>query len=195
VDRILSLPRNCLQIHNSYIVTETEEGLEIIDQHALHEKLLFETLVRRVEQGDLESQKLLVPPTLELNESQVAVLEEHRILIKQLGITIEAFGPRTYAVHSFPTLLAKVDVVQFILDLIESLEQSGTGKVHDVLSELLDMAACKAAIKAGQALSQAEMVQLLDDADRADSAFRCPHGRPTTLRFSMEELAKQFLRT
>ncbi|MCH7921356.1 MAG: DNA mismatch repair endonuclease MutL [Planctomycetes bacterium] len=195
VDRMTPLPGNCLQIHNSYIVTETEEGLEIIDQHALHEKLLFETLVQRVEQGDLESQKLLVPPTLELNESQVAVLEEHRSLIRQLGITIEAFGPRTYAVHSFPTLLAKVDVVQFILDLIESLEQSGTGKVHDVLSELLDMAACKAAIKAGQALSQGEMVQLLDDADRADSAFRCPHGRPTTLRFSMEELAKQFLRT
>lgn len=195
VDRITSLPRNCLQIHNSYIVTETKEGFEIIDQHALHEKLLFETLVQRVEQGDLEAQKLLVPPTLELNESQVAVLKEHRPLINQLGIDIEAFGPRTYAVHSFPTLLAKVDVVQFVLDLIESLEQSGSGKVHDVLSDLLDMSACKAAIKAGQALSQAEMVQLLDDADRADSAFRCPHGRPTTLRFSMEELAKQFLRT
>jgi len=192
----LPLYKKFIQIHDSFIATETDEGLIIIDQHALQERIIYEDLCRRIRANKLESQKLLIPESFELTESQAAILENNTEIITKLGIEITPFGPRSFAVQSFPTLLAKVAVVDFVMDLIDLLDRKEPAvETESPLDEILKMAACKAAIKAGQKLSDGEIEQLLADREKVESAGRCPHGRPTTIKFSITELEKQFKRT
>jgi DNA mismatch repair protein MutL len=188
--------RRFLQIHDSFIVAQTEEGFIIVDQHALHERVMYEDLLRRVQNGNLESQRLLIPQSFELTEAQAALLEENAELIEKLGVELVPFGPRTMAIQAFPSLLAKADPLDFIQDLIDLLEKQDTDpEPQRILDDILNMAACKAAIKAGQKLTDSEMEQLLTNRDTVESASRCPHGRPTTLKFSLTDLEKQFKRT
>jgi len=185
-----------LQIHDSYIVEQTQDGFVIIDQHALHERMLYETLRQRVQRDHLESQRLLLPESFQITDTQTAAVEGNAELIARLGIELVPFGPRTYAIHAFPTLLGGISPIEFIQDLIDLLvEKSGVLPGEDLLNEVLSMTACKAAIKAGQRLNDAEIRQLLADRQRYESTSRCPHGRPTTIKFSISELEKQFKRT
>jgi DNA mismatch repair protein MutL len=188
--------RKFMQIHDSYIVAQTEEGFILIDQHALHERIIYEDLCRRIKKNNLQSQRLLMPESFELTEAQADVLEKNAGLIEKLGIEIVPFAPRTMAIQAFPTLLAKADPLDFIQDLIDLLESNKAGLDADrLLDEVLNMAACKAAIKAGQKLTANEIEQLLADKETIDYASRCPHGRPTTIEFSISDLEKQFKRT
>ncbi len=185
-----------LQIHDSYIVAQTDEGFVIIDQHALHEAMLVETLRKRARSGPLESQRLLLPETFEVTEAQADAIENHTDLIVRLGVELAPFGPRTYAIQAFPTLLAKVSPLDFIQDLLDLLiSRKAAPSPEEMLDDVLNMTACKAAIKAGQKLTDSEIAQLLADRERYESISRCPHGRPTTLTFSIGELEKQFKRT
>jgi len=188
--------RNFIQIHDSFIVAQTEDGFVIIDQHALHERILYEHLCKRIAAGRLESQKLLIPESFELAAGQADVIEEHAELFEKLGIELAPFGPRTMAIQAFPTLLANAAPTDFVQDLIGLLDHKETAlNAEKLLDEVLNMAACKGAIKAGQKLSNSEIEQLLADRAYTESASRCPHGRPTTIRFSMTDLEKQFKRT
>jgi DNA mismatch repair protein MutL len=185
-----------LQIHDSYIIEQTEDGFVIIDQHALHERMLYETLRQRVGRDHLESQRLLLPESLQVTDRQVDALDSNAELIAKLGIELAPFGPRVYAIQAFPTLLGAASPVEFVQDLIDLLvEKTGVLQGEDLLNEVLSMAACKAAIKAGQRLNDVEILQLLADRERFETTSRCPHGRPTTIRFSIGELEKQFQRT
>jgi len=185
-----------LQIHDSYIIEQTDEGFVIIDQHALHERMLYELMRRRLERENLESQKLLLPESFEVTEAQVEAIESHADMLTQLGIEITPFGPRMYAIQAFPTILSGVSPQGFVHDLLDLLVERGGGvNKRDLFEDILNMAACKAAIKAGQKLSDSEIRQLLADRERFESTSRCPHGRPTTIRFSIRELEKQFKRT
>ena len=185
-----------LQLHNSYIVTQTEEGFVIIDQHALHERIIYEDLCRKVNQGKLQSQRLLIPETFSVGDAELSAIKENEDLIEKLGIELESFGPDTMAIQSFPTLLGKVSPADFVQEMIDKLADKSLGlDAERLLHEVLDMAACKAAIKAGQPLTAQEMQQLFADKDAVKRASRCPHGRPTTIKFTLDELEKQFKRT
>ena len=149
-----------LQIHKTYLVSQTPDGLLIVDQHALHERILYEKLSRRVAEGKVASQQLLV------------------------------------AVQAFPAMLGKADPAGVVQDIIDRLadvpaEMSGEQLLEPVLASM----SCKAAVKAGDELSQEEMVQLLTDGKLVDMGSSCPHGRPTNLKLSLAELEKQFKRT
>ena len=188
--------RRFLQIHDSFIVAETDDGFIIVDQHALHERVMYEDLCNRVRNDKIESQRLLIPQSFELSDSQAALLEENAEMIERLGIELVPFGPKTMAVQAFPSLLAKADPLDFVQDLIDLLERQETGaETQSLLDDVLNMAACKAAIKAGQKLSDSEMEQLLLKRETTESSSRCPHGRPTTLKFSLADLERQFKRT
>lgn len=188
--------RKFLQIHDSFIVTESEEGFAIIDQHALHERIMYENLCKRVKNGNLESQRLLLPASFELTDAQAELLRTNTELLEKLGIELMPFGPQTMAIQAFPMILAKADPVDFIRDLMDLLADKNLSVEADrLLEEILDMAACKAAIKAGQKLTDNEIEQLLADRFIVECASRCPHGRPTTIKFSITELEKQFKRT
>ncbi len=188
--------RKFLQIHDSFIVAQTEDGFVIIDQHALHESIIYEDLCRRIRESKLQSQRLLIPESFEISVSGAEALKANSGVTDKLGIELVPFGPRTMAIQAFPSLLSSVQPVDFIQDLIDFLEHKDAElDAESLLDEVLNMAACKAAIKAGQKLTDSEIEQMLADKQNAESVSRCPHGRPTTIKFSISDLEKQFKRT
>lgn len=190
------VPAPALQLHNSYLVAESADGLVIIDQHALHERIMYEDLLARVRRGPLEAQQLLIPEPVNVSSSQLALLEHIKPLLAKLGIDVSEFGPNTVAVHSFPSFLHRLQPGTFVRELLERGEQELLD-LHDeeLLHGVLDMMACKAAVKAGDPLSGPEIEALLARRELLDRASNCPHGRPTTLRLTLKDLEKQFKRT
>jgi DNA mismatch repair protein MutL len=188
--------RKFMQIHDSFIIAENDEGFVIIDQHALHERIMYEQLKRRVQDNKLESQKLLVPESFQLTKDQLEAIENNSQLIERLGIELVGFGPKTVAIQAFPVLLAKAEPADFIRDLVDLLADKGaTLDGESLLDEVLHMAACKAAIKAGHKLADGEIEQLLADKETVEHSSHCPHGRPAAIKFTLTELEKQFKRT
>jgi DNA mismatch repair protein MutL len=182
-----------MQIHDSYLVVETAEGLQVVDQHALHERILYEHLRNRVLSESIESQRLLVPQPIELSTSEAALLAEHRDLLARFGLCLEEFGTNTVLVTAYPVMLSKVDLTQMVRDAAEKIAESGRDPSHrDLLDSLLHMMSCKGAIKAGQRLSPEEIESLLAQRHLIDDAHHCPHGRPTALVLSRNELDRQF---
>ncbi len=185
-----------LQLHRTYLVTQTDDGMLIIDQHALHERIIYEQLKERIARGTLESQRLLIAETLEFTAEQVALLESNRPLLEQLGIDFTLYGETTVALQSFPSILHSTAITEFMRDLVDRLAERGNQPHSEVLiHQLLDMMACKAAVKAGDPLTSEEMRDLIEQRPLVEKASNCPHGRPTTLRFSLADLERQFKRT
>lgn len=185
-----------IQIHNSYIVVETADGLMLIDQHALHERVLYEELRSRVLGGKLESQRLLVPEIVELSAAEVALVTDSNELLEQLGLRVEPFGGTSVALHTYPAMLANLPADRMFRDVVDTLVGGAEApNRRDLLDRLLHMISCKAAIKAGQRLSHAEIQSLVAQHHLAQDSHHCPHGRPTALVFSKAELEKQFKRT
>ncbi|TVQ63038.1 MAG: DNA mismatch repair endonuclease MutL [Phycisphaerales bacterium] len=184
-----------MQVHNSFLVTQDEQGLVIIDQHALHERVMFEELLRRLAKGPLESQRMLTPAVVRTTPARVDVLETLRPTLERLGVEAGAMGPDSVGVHAFPTYLFDrgVDAGHFVEELLERAEDEGfPADTEEAVREILDMRACKAAIKAGDRLSDGEMETLLQMRDDVDRSSNCPHGRPTTIRLSIRDLEKRF---
>lgn len=191
-----TLETKFMQIHDSFIVVSTDDGFIIVDQHALHERILYENLSRRLQTEKLQSQKLLIPESFELTDAATNAVNTNAELIEKLGIELVPFGPKTMAIQGFPTLLANAAPLDFVRDLIDLLVDKGKAlDAQTLLDEVLSMAACKAAIKAGQKLTDSEIVQLLADRENTAGVTCCPHGRPTTIKFTKAELEKQFKRT
>jgi DNA mismatch repair protein MutL len=185
-----------LQVHNTYIVAQTTEGMVIIDQHALHERILYERFRERLLAGPLESQRLLIPATVEVSPSQAQAAEDHREMLGRLGIECSSFGRSALAVQSFPAMLPGVDVESFVRDLLDQLAEAGSATSEETLiHSALDMMACRAAVKAGDPLSLEEMQALLAERMVTDRSSNCPHGRPTTLELTRQDLERQFKRT
>jgi DNA mismatch repair protein MutL len=190
----LASPR-ALQIHNRYLVAETDDGLEVIDQHALHERILYEALRERVLAGVVESQRLLVPEPVDLSGSEAAAALENRELLARLGVEVESFGGETVLIAAFPAMLANFPPAEVLRGLVEQLLAGGKQpESRDMLDELLHMIACKAAVKYGDRLTPAEIEALLEHRGLAQDHHHCPHGRPTALVFTREQLDRQFKR-
>lgn len=182
-----------MQVLNCYLVVETPEGLTLIDQHALHERILYEYLRPRVLEGRLETQRLLVPRVIELSPREAALLVAHSDVLQQVGLSIEEFGTNTVLLTAYPAILKRAKLEQMVRDLAELLEGAGRAPDRrDLLDSLLQMMSCKAAIKAGQRLTEEEIEALLRQRHLIDDAHHCPHGRPTALVLSQAELDRQF---
>ena len=185
-----------LQVHNSYLITESDDGIVIIDQHALHERGIYERLCRQVAGGPLPSQRSLIPETLDVTDAQAAAIENNSQLLNDLGIIVEPFGPRTVAVQGVPALLDKVSGSSLLADILDVLTtQTARLGTEQLLHHLLDMMACKAAVKAGDRLTDTEIEDLLASRQTVERSGNCPHGRPTTISLTLGELAKYFKRT
>jgi len=198
----LPAPR-VLQVHNSFLVTQDDQGVLIIDQHALHERAMFEALRDRLARGELESQRLLMPAVVTVPPQRLEALQRVENLFARLGIAAEPMGPSSIGVHAFPTFLFDrgVDAGRFVADVLERAEAEKWGDSPDaagdeaVLHEVLDMMACKAAVRAGDSLAPAELDALLALREHVERSSNCPHGRPTSIRLSIHELNKRFGRT
>jgi DNA mismatch repair protein MutL len=182
-----------IQVHDSYLIAETGDGMMVIDQHALHERILYEDLRTRVAGGRVESQRLLVPEPVDLSAAEAAILVEHSDLLAQLGLEVEPFGGDTVLVRSIPAMLPRVVPERLVRDLAEHLHSQPLAPTRDgLVAELLHMVACKAAVKAGQPLSGPEIAALLERRHLVADSHHCPHGRPTALVFTKADLEKQF---
>lgn len=193
---IMRSGRVYLQIHNSYIVEETEDGLNIIDQHALHEIILYHEIESSIRASRSFSQRLLIPELVELNPKDFFSVISLREYLESIGIEAEEFGQHTVVIRSFPQILKHLNAKAFIEEILAELSEEDFLKGKDkILSKLISVMACKGAIKAGQRLEPQEIEELLEK-KRSIHAYihNCPHGRPTALNFSLDELQRQFKR-
>jgi DNA mismatch repair protein MutL len=185
-----------MQVHNRYLIAESDEGVVVIDQHALHERILYEQIRQRVLAGALEVQRLLVPEAVDFSPAEAAAALANQELLAKLGVEVTAFGGDTILVTSYPAMLANFRPAEVLHDLVGRLLAEGKQpERRDMVDELLHMIACKAAIKAGDRLSPDEVAALVEMRHLAKDSHHCPHGRPTALVFTREELDRQFLRT
>ncbi|MBM3978880.1 MAG: DNA mismatch repair endonuclease MutL [Planctomycetes bacterium] len=189
-------PHTAIQLHDSYLVLETPDGMLVIDQHALHERILFEQLRRRVREGRLEVQRLLIPEPIDLPAEQAALVLESADALRELGLDVSDFGGNTVLLSSYPTLLGRKPPHVILRAVVDHLVTQERPPAKEALLHLLMATmACKAAVKAGDKLSTDEVAYLLHLREMAEDSHHCPHGRPTSLLFSRAELDKQFRRT
>ncbi|MEW6236890.1 MAG: DNA mismatch repair endonuclease MutL [Candidatus Omnitrophota bacterium] len=180
------------QLLNSYILAESADGLYIIDQHAAHERLLFEKYLTRSQNASLASQTLLFPLTMDFSPEDAALVEEHREVFKNLGFDIEPFGPRTFAIHSIPSPLGDQQAEEFIKDFLG--EAMREGSLKEKQDRALHTLACKTAVKFGDPLPPEEMQAIVRGLEKIPRRNVCPHGRPAVLFVSDNSLRRAFKR-
>jgi DNA mismatch repair protein MutL len=183
-----------LQIARTYIVRELADGFEIVDQHALHERITYEALAADLRAGKVEVQRLLVPELVELAPHEVALVAAQAPELARLGIELEPFGATTLAVHGLPARLAHPRPALLVRDIVAVLEEARTPTRERLLEEVMHRAACRASVMAGDVLAQAEMRALLERGAALESDQTCVHGRPTRVRFTLADLERAFLR-
>jgi DNA mismatch repair protein MutL len=185
-----------IQLYDAYLVLETPEGMLVIDQHALHERILFEQLRSRTRSGTLEKQRLLIPETIDLTAEHNARTLEQKEALAELGLEIEDFGGGTLLLTSYPAILGNRSPASTLRAVIDYLISND--RVPDreqLLNDMLSLMACHAAVRAGDRLTPEEISALLAQRDLIGDTHHCPHGRPTCLLLSRQELDRQFRRT
>ena len=185
-----------LQVYDSYILIETEEGVLIIDQHALHERILYEQLKTKLTSGPVPAQKLLIPETIELAAFQSEMVLSRQEDLKQLGFEIRGFGGNTILVESYPALLGRKSPKTLFNKVIEQLFTKDEIPSKDAFfHNILSLTACHSAVRSGDTLNETEMALLAKMRHLSKSHYHCPHGRPTSLLISKSDLENQFGRT
>ncbi|KPL76106.1 hypothetical protein ADN00_12255 [Ornatilinea apprima] len=179
------------QVGATYLVAEGPDGLYLIDQHAAHERVLFEKLMQR-RAGGLAAQRLLEAETIQLSPAQAGLMESQLDLLQQLGFEIEPFGPNLFRVSAIPALLAGSDVQSAVRVVVEDFEEDETPLQAEVEAKLVARICKRSAVKGGQTLSTAEQQTLLRDLEACANPRTCPHGRPTMIHLSVDLLEKQF---
>jgi DNA mismatch repair protein MutL len=184
-----------LQVARTYLLRALPEGFEIIDQHALHERITLEDLRAEVLKGRPQIQRLLVPELVDVSKSELERLKPRLEEFAKIGIELEPFGEATVAVHGLPARLKQPDAAGLVRDLIGLLEEKGeTPRLDELIEEVLHRCACRSSVMAGDALSEDEIRALLERGQALESDQTCPHARPTRVRFSLEDLEKAFHR-
>ena len=181
------------QVDKTFIIAQSEDTLYLIDQHAAHERILYDKLVAARE--NIPAQQLLMPLYIDMDEEQIVLLEKYHDDFLRLGVDACAGGEATLRVSSLPTDIKVEDAEDFILEIGRMLKEMKHVKPSDLRQELLHMTACKAAIKAGQLLNMRQMRQLIIDLCNTEHPFTCPHGRPCMIEIDSNQLYKMFKRT
>jgi DNA mismatch repair protein MutL len=169
--------------------------MALIDQHAAHERVLFERLQDQMGAGQVPVQDLLVPDQVELGPAQSSMLAEYLPELSKLGFMVEDFGNGTFVIKAVPALMVGAEYRQLLLDILDEVNVHGkSGKMDEVRDEMLSVMACHPAIKVHRHLERPEMEKLLADLFKCRMPHTCPHGRPTIVRFSLVEIMKMFKR-
>ncbi|MDI6780642.1 MAG: DNA mismatch repair endonuclease MutL [bacterium] len=181
------------QIHNTYIIVQGNDGICIIDQHAAHERVLYEKLM--LKDREIFSQPMLFPIQLELDYKESAIILEAIHVLNELGFKIEEFGQNTFIIRAIPVGMEKCDPKKTVLEIVHDISNSGRSMTSSELREtMLVSMSCKSAIKAGQPLSAEEMDSLIQQLMKVQQPHTCPHGRPTMIRLGIDEIEKRFMR-
>ncbi len=187
------LGRAVAQIHRTYIVAQTQEKVVIVDQHAAHERLIYEKMKNGLEAEGVKRQALLIPEVVNLPQGRAAIFIEKAEELSKLGLTIEPFGVDAVLVREIPALLGKEDITQTILDLAEQIFENGESWIiQNHLNEICGTLACHSSIRAGRTLSINEMDALLRQMEQTPNSSQCNHGRPTYIELKREDMEKLF---
>lgn len=180
------------QIGATYLAAEGPDGLYLIDQHAAHERILFEKLMLQYDQKNIPAQVLLEPAIVQMSPAQANLLSEQLTVLERFGFQVEPFGPNTFQVRAVPALFGGGDPAAALRAIVEDFEEDETPLQNEVEARLAGRVCKRLAIKAGQVLSLEEQRALLTDLEACDSPRTCPHGRPTMIHLSVDMLERQF---
>ena len=182
------------QLFETYWLVEFDHQLYIIDQHAAHEKVLYERTMKSLEQKEFTSQTIYPPVLLTLNMQEEELLKKYMDYFKRLGFEIEPFGGKEYSVTAVPGNLFGLDGKQLVVEILDNLASFHGNEKPDMITEKIASMSCKAAVKGNQKLSRAEVEKLIDELLTLENPYHCPHGRPTIISMSKYELEKKFKR-
>jgi DNA mismatch repair protein MutL len=182
------------QLHGKYILPQGEQGLYIIDQHAAQEKYNYEVFKNAISKQSFTMQPLLMPIVLEISLSQAVRIEEMNEQLSQIGIQFEPFGNNTVLCRELPNWIQKVEIKEFLQDMIDLYNQNKTYTIDEIRKEAIASLACHYSIKFNRHLSNVELQQVIDDLGKCDEPYHCPHGRPTLICISEKQLIKEFKR-
>jgi len=192
---LLSVPLRLLGVvGNLYVVLESDRGLVLLDQHAAHERVLFEQMLNRLEQHEqAPSQKLLLPETVELSARDASFVREQLPALTRLGVGLSEFGERTFLLDALPPFVKPAAPRRFVLEMLDELKAAGQGVNSARLGEqMVAKTVCRHAVKARDPLAGAELENLIEDLRRCAMPYTCPHGRPTLIEMNFRELEKKF---
>ncbi|MEO0729186.1 MAG: DNA mismatch repair endonuclease MutL [Pseudomonadota bacterium] len=183
------------QIHATYIVAQTEDSVVIVDQHAAHERLVFERMKAALANGGVSRQQLLIPLVVPLNDAEIAVIEDHAMSLAELGLVVEAFGSDAVVVREVPALLGTKDVAGLVRDLAGRLLEDDTDNLlSERLNDVCATMACHGSVRAGRRLTPEEMNALLRDMEATPGSGQCNHGRPTYVSLQLSDIERLFER-
>ena len=184
------------QLHENYILSQTKDGLVIVDAHAAHERLVYEKLKTQMAHTGVGAQALLIPEVISLSEGDMVLLMEQNATLSQMGLSIEPFGQGAVAVQSVPALLGHVDVQRLVLDIVDELSDGGTQQsLQAQLEAILSRVACHGSVRTGRRMQADEMNALLREMEATPHSGQCNHGRPTYVSLAMSDIEKLFGRT
>lgn len=183
-----------LQVMDLYLLLEGEDGLLVVDQHALHERVMYEQLKKQHAARDVQIQRLLVPTVVEVTPSEQSWLESIQEQLASEGLLLESFGPNSVAVQGMPTVLSRTDPKQLVKALAVEQREDGKNPLSEHIAERFHSMACRASVMSGDQLTDEEIAELLKVAATLEHPHNCPHGRPTVLTFSSAELERYFRR-
>ncbi len=184
------------QVHENYIIAQTETGMVIVDQHAAHERLVYERLKRQRDENGVAAQALLIPEIVELSEGDAALLLAHVETLSALGLTIEPFGGGAIAVRETPALLGEVSAAALIHDIIDELRDAGMSqKLQSKIDAVLSRMACHGSVRSGRRMRPEEMNALLREMEATPLSGQCNHGRPTYVELKLSDIERLFGRT
>jgi len=178
------------QLANTYIIAEGPNGLYLIDQHAAHERILYDRILAQWAQKEVEVQGLLHPITVEFSPREEEILRASKEFLAEFGFTIESFGNRSYLIRTMPALMARANIIEIISALLDSLGSKES--LNPWEEKIAQSLACHGAIRAGQQLSNEEMRELIKQLEQTKQPRACPHGRPTMIHLSAHQLEKEF---
>ncbi|MGC2141958.1 MAG: DNA mismatch repair protein MutL, partial [Methylovirgula sp.] len=182
------------QVHETYIIAQTQDGIVIVDQHAAHERLVYERLKAACAKKNVERQPLLIPAVVELDEAAVARLVDAAPLLAEFGLMVELFGPGAVLLREQPSLLAHLDARRLLGDLADTLgeDERATAPLERRLDHVLATLACHHSVRAGRRLLPDEMNALLREMERTPGAGQCNHGRPTYIELKLADIERLF---
>ena len=181
------------QLHENYIIAQTGDGLVIVDQHAAHERLVYERLKREAETRAIPAQALLLPEIVELSEAEASAILDLAPELAQLGLHLEGFGPGAVVVREIPALLARLDVARLIRDILDDLaDQGASDRLRARVDAVLSSMACHGSVRSGRRMTGEEMNALLREMERTPRANQCNHGRPTWIELKLTDIERLF---
>ncbi len=182
------------QIHKTFWLAETQGGMFILDQHAVHERVMYDKFITEKQHKNIKTQALIIPVNISVTPAQNSLLQEQKNNISSMGFDLDQIGPTTYTIRSIPFVFERAQPKELILELLESLSQTTQNKISQTEEEIITRMACRAAIKAGDNVTQIQFEKIVSELKQCDFPFTCPHGRPSIIKITADELEKKFRR-